>query len=311
MAILMPHAARARKQAIENQWRLVHYASAETALKILDTREFWLRDSRCMNDFMEVQTGLNHIKKFFSDPAKRITFSTAVDACHPGLGEELIGNLEESMPFFWANTYIMCFSVHKGGEEDKYGRLSMWRAYGRASGGAAIVFNAPTGQSNPVPNVNVFLSPVAYRENIDDDMAEVINNIVASQQILAATSRADFRYWLFSMFAMAAVCLKHPGFREEEEWRLVHLPSNWKSEYVSQCNECIDGIPQYVYKLRLSDLVAAGNISASPINLINKVIVGPTAYPGPISEQFFYALRKLGFPDPSKLLEVTYIPLRM
>jgi hypothetical protein len=308
MPILTPYASRKRAEAKEKNLKLVHYASAETALKILKSQEIWLRDSRCMNDYMEVQGGLNQIERFLHETARRQAFLTAVDACHAGVGQELIEKFRSWMPLFWANTYIMCMSAHKG-SEDKYGRLSMWRAYGRAAGGLAIVLNAPP--ENVDTDFNVFLSPVAYREDIDADMIEVIANITQHRGFIASVPRDRFVNGLFSMFAMAACCLKHPGFCEEEEWRLIHLPKTWKSDFVTQDRVTIDGVPQYVYKLKFGDAVRAGYASADPPKLIERVIVGPTAFPGPISEQVYDVLLSLGFKNPNQHLSVSYIPLRM
>lgn len=42
--------------------RFVHYTSADTAKKIIEKEPVWMRQSRCMNDFMEVDYGIDCLK---------------------------------------------------------------------------------------------------------------------------------------------------------------------------------------------------------------------------------------------------------
>lgn len=44
--------------------KLAHYTSAATALSILKNHEIWMRNTRCMNDFLEVKYGINLFKSF-------------------------------------------------------------------------------------------------------------------------------------------------------------------------------------------------------------------------------------------------------
>jgi hypothetical protein len=309
MKALFPHAYGERKRMMDDGIKLAHYASAKTALEILNNQELWLRDSRCMNDFQEVHHGLRLLEAFFADSVKKVAFLDAVNSVHAGVGEEVVAKFNDWKNRLWAGTYILCMSEHKGPLEDKYGRLSMWRAYGRAAGGTAIVMNVPMDKENG--DFNVFLSPVAYRDDIDQEMYAVISNISNEKTLLSTIPRDEFVNRLFSMLVMAAVCLKHPGFGEEKEWRLVYLPYTWTSGYVTEAYEPIDGVPQCVYKLKFSEAVRAGHIGAAPSNLIYRVIIGPTAYPGTISDQVRQALLKLGFAKPEDHMWTSYIPLRM
>lgn len=47
---------------------LVHYTSAATALRILKHHEIWMRNTRCMNDFLEVKYGINLFKNLCRRP---------------------------------------------------------------------------------------------------------------------------------------------------------------------------------------------------------------------------------------------------
>jgi hypothetical protein len=56
--IFFPYAAEREALALSNKTRFVYYTRAETATSILKHAEIWMRKSMCMNDFMEVQHGL-------------------------------------------------------------------------------------------------------------------------------------------------------------------------------------------------------------------------------------------------------------
>jgi hypothetical protein len=64
---------------------------------------------------------------------------------------------------------VACFSEHGGTnwdasdrdyQEDAFGRLSMWRAYGRGSGMALVLNNKPF--MSPTQATSVITGPVAY-----------------------------------------------------------------------------------------------------------------------------------------------------
>ncbi len=58
LQIFYPHASKRRNAVMRQGTRFVHYTSAKSAMKILKTREVWMRKTSCMNDFMEVEHGL-------------------------------------------------------------------------------------------------------------------------------------------------------------------------------------------------------------------------------------------------------------
>lgn len=55
----------------------------------------------------------------------------------------------------------------------------------------------------------------------------------------------------FAMLMAAATCMKHRGFIEEREWRVIYSPlvPGMYSEFIEQRTEFINGIPQLVQKL--------------------------------------------------------------
>src|SRR5262245_59290903 len=51
MRMFLPYAFRVRAQVRKNKGRFVHYTSAKTALKIINTTTMWLRNTTCMADY--------------------------------------------------------------------------------------------------------------------------------------------------------------------------------------------------------------------------------------------------------------------
>ena len=56
---------------------------------------------------------------------------------------------------------------------------------------------------------------------------------------------------LCNMFVAAVTCLKHSGFKEEHEWRLIYAPIRWPSPFIEREAKEVGGIPQIIYKIPL------------------------------------------------------------
>jgi hypothetical protein len=68
MSILMPYALRQMEEAYQSapgqtHARFVHYSSAEAALKIIQTKRFWMRNTNCMADYRENDSCRSQRKK--------------------------------------------------------------------------------------------------------------------------------------------------------------------------------------------------------------------------------------------------------
>ena len=109
MGVFHPEATRRRTALHENGERVVHYTSAEAAMKIISSQTMWLRNTNCMSDYMEVTLGFRHLQRFFSDEKRRQRLVAALDACHPKLGAASIQHVNEWVPFL--DTYrTMCIA---------------------------------------------------------------------------------------------------------------------------------------------------------------------------------------------------------
>jgi len=228
--IFMPEARRQRLQArfgeddTAEPIRLVHYTSAEAALKIIQTKRMWMRNTTCMADYKEVRHGLELTRATFDDEARRQAFLSAMDKCHPGAMAEAAERLNELTNDMVLNSYVASFSEHDD-KEDLHGRLSMWRAFGGPTR-VAIVFRIPK-YSKSTTVLSLLFSPISYLPDsgVASVMQEVAENAEKNCDFLKSLPRSMFIQTIFVMFHAAAVCLKHEGFREEREWRAIYSPT--------------------------------------------------------------------------------------
>ena len=102
----------------------------------------------------------------------------------------------------------------------------------------------------------------------------------------------------------AVTSTKHPGFREEREWRIVYTPSVDLSHNVPQARCSINGIPQVIQKLCL------GSLGIGIKDILDKIIIGPCEHPNVMAEAFSWLLDELEVPDINSKICVSDIPVR-
>jgi len=162
----------------------------------------------------------------------------------------------------------------------------------------------------PLEKYTIFLSPAGYLGSIEGEIANILGNIETNIDFLRAIPRDLLVTGIFMMLTMAAVSLKHPGFHEEREWRVVHLPKQYPSSFITSSVEIIGGVPQSVFKLPLKQNEEPESAIMALPRLIDKVIVGPSSFPGPVAAAFISALKEIGIEDAENRVVVSDIPLR-
>lgn len=109
---------------------------------------------------------------------------------------------------------------------------------------------------------------------------------------------------------MATVSLKHPAFREEREWRLIHLPFEQPSPHVKHATVTLGGMPQLVYKIRPENRPEENINGITLAELLDRIIIGPSQYAGPIYASLVEELTKAAVRDAAKKMIFSGIPLR-
>jgi|CXWL01.1.fsa_nt_gi hypothetical protein len=288
--------------------RFVYYTTAETATCILRNKQIWMRNTAAMNDYLEVEHGLECLKTSYK-AAPGNTFNAALNACFPGLADEIKDFFNGWLPSIRRDTYITCVSEHLP-EEDQHGRLSMWRAYGGQTG-VALVLNGSVMFSNSNA-LNVFSSPVAYLspDAFAAQFEKIATNMEREVDYIKHLGREAVKQIVFNMFRFAVLCTKHPGFHEEREWRVVASPAMHPTNHATLGVEVIHGTPQTVLKLNLQNHKEKGLVGLAIPELLNRIIIGPCEFPQIISSAFHRLLAEAGIPEPEKKIIVSDIPLR-
>lgn len=293
--------------------RFVHYTNAETAMKMFKNKEVWLRKSTQMNDFMEIQHGLNCLSNAYHK--HRDDIEKIFDSMFPGICKRIEGHFDGWVPTYQLGTYLACVSEHDDApekNEDRMGRLSLWRAYGGFSGVAVVmngrVFHTPIASDA----LKAYVSPVAYLtvDGFEQRFLWMLGQAQRLRDSFVALGEQGFFDRVVPSFKYAALCTKHPGFFEEKEWRILYNPTESKSQVISESVESVGGIPQKVCKLPLVDRPDLGIDGISLPKLINRVIIGPTLYPFDIAEALVELLDKAGVENAWSKVVVSDIPLR-
>ncbi len=306
--IFLPYLQEEKRKVMEAGCRFVYYTTAETATKILQSRQIWLRNTAVMNDYSEVQYGFRCLKEAYdTEPGE--SFRAALDTCFQGLAHEVTHLFNGWLPIIFENTYVTCVSQHLP-IEDQHGRLSMWRAYGCGTG-IALVINGAVMFSN-TQALQLFTSPVLYEQpiTVKERLSSIAKNISNDVGFLRTVGRENVKSAVFNMFLFGILCTKHQGFFEEQEWRAIASPQIYPTPHCTSAIEVIRGTPQRVLKLDLKNHAGQGLVGLAIPELVDRIIVGPCQFPAIIRSAFIELLQEAGIPNASKKIEVSGIPLR-
>ncbi|ASP32683.1 DUF2971 domain-containing protein [Labrenzia sp. VG12] len=306
-SLFHPRAFKRTASAITSNQRLVHYTSANTALKIIKNEAVWARNSSCMNDFMELEYGLECLTSSLAVHRER--YIEVFDNIFDGFTAELTQYFNDWLPTIRSDTYITCLSEHLA-TEDTLGRLSMWRAYGGQTGVAFVVSGKPF--LTPSDALNAYTSPVEYlsRSQFEQEFIQFIESIQGNATWVKSLGRDTVKAYMFAALRFAMLCTKHPGFHEEREWRVIYSPKYEHSKKITIDVESIGGTPQKVCKIPLKDIPEEGLTGIEVPSLLDRIIIGPTQYPVEMREAFIDVLEKAGVAEAEQKVIISDIPLR-
>lgn len=304
--------------------KLVHYTSAIVAREIIEKEQLWLRKTTFMNDYSEIIYGKQYFDSLLEDPEITVILNNILKP---------LTNLDDNLSAFKKSyhnfinevekiTYISCLSEHLP-SEDTTGRLSMWRAYSNSSGVALVINPKITSKIGTPFN----MLPVTYSKedlkivfiNNLKKIEDIIKNTITDKQLSSDVFNTFLNIgfnmdFLFSMY-IYVISLKHQGFCEEREWRII-LSSPYSDaaltipqKFIERSIENIKGNPEVIYKLNLNKL---SFINPKGESLLEKIIIGPTANSEILIDSFGEILKNKGFDDEQikNMIIVSKIPLR-
>ena len=108
----------------------------------------------------------------------------------------------------------------------------------------------------------------------------------------------------------AVMATKHPGFREEKEWRLVYRKDSGYLPIFQQAEESFRGFSQSIYKVPLKNRPELGLRGIEIRDIVDRIIIGPSDKSSDLREQFVSLLSAKGVPSPSEKVFSSDIPFR-
>lgn len=306
--VFFPHVDEKQSEVQNDKLRFVYYTNAETAYRLIANKEIWMRSTSTMNDYSEVEHGFECLNAAYNSEAGN-AFTSAINNHFPGLANEVVDHFNRWLPVIRNQTYIACLSEHPE-DEDQNGRLSMWRAYGGRAGVAIVINAAPLFVQ--ADGVGVYSSPVAYRtqSQVEEDLRVVTQRVLDGARYIEELGRDATRDILFNMFRFSVLCTKHPGFREEREWRVIASPIMNSSPLLTESVEVISGVPQRIQKLKFDNYPSLG-VNLDIPHLLNRVVIGPCEHPLAVLFALREALGKSGVQNPEEVVYVSELPLRI
>lgn len=305
--VFVPAVLEKRFKAFEQNMRFAHYTTAEAAVAIVKNNCVWLRNANAMNDYSELHHGISRVVSFFRDEAAK-PFWARLAQLHEGLDNEVRSLYDSWMSDLRFNTHMLCVSEHQA-NEDRIGRLSMWRAYGQPNGVCAVFNGTPFHNSSEA--IETYSHPVLYFT--DQEVKEVFLGIVeaiCALDIIAALPKNDLRDYVYHTLESFSLGLKHPGFAEELEWRVVHRPGSNPSARMSCSVQNVRGVPQRVYSLPLESIEEEGLRGLSVPEVLDRIIVGPCQHPLIIRDALVDVLTAAQVVNAQSKVVISDIPLR-
>ena len=322
---LFPYIKRRLVELQENQIDFIHYSSDQTVYKILEKEKIWLRNISFMNDYAEMSLGRMILLNMFREYGGLERLNDVLQ----GLGitklsaEEVIREFENYSMDLPRNVYISSLSEHRAkGEEREMGRLSMWRAYGHGTG-AALVLSRDFAYASMPRGTFLYVSPILYvdpsnPENLMQEMRKAYDKL-SSFPHLGDEYAEEMKELLIKLLCVNMVSIKHIGFQDEREWRIVLIADSSTSRSIKRDGILekdvvfVSGVMQKVYKIHLGHLIQSNFGKGNTLQrLVKGIIIGPTMNADMSYEVFTELLEEKGFwGDMDDYVKTSNIPLRI
>jgi Protein of unknown function (DUF2971) len=156
----------------------------------------------------------------------------------------------------------------------------MWRGYGGNGNGAAIVFDA--AKINARYDTPIVIAKVEYAST--EMRKEWVSQKVGqfAKLLLAANVPDDELYipahYFFERLKLFALFTKHPGFKEEREWRVAYLPDRDPNHVLTNMIDYWIG-PRGLepkLKLKIGPIPGIADDDFAPARIVDRIILGPT-----------------------------------
>lgn len=276
---------------------LYHYTNASGIKGITETRQLWASNAAFLNDSSE----LVYIKSVLETVAEELQSEFEDELSRRFL--RLIGPTFEDILLGGYDVYLACFCEHDD-------LLSQWRGYPSTGGGYAIGFRSAVIAKDRM------LRKVVYDKATQHEILLTMLR-PACRHLAESADEGDKNYldkalltglrYHAATLAECSVCFKHPGFAEEQEWRLIRVnmrQGNPPHRVTPSFRESATGLLPYLP-------LGFGGPDDGDERPIHEVVVGPNAHPELAVRAAEQLLDSGGYVSPRGLVRRSSIPLRV
>ena len=278
-----------KEALLRGKVNLAHYTRASSALGIIENHEIWLTNVGGMNDLSECRYARDLLLDLTEGGSD---FAVRMGRCMPRLYRALRLALEAttgptSIDEIIRDSSVFCMS-EEGPEHLEYGRLSMWRGYGREVPVRLLFKASELSADSPDPGapvVHILYGPNAVAE----ELVSIANGFEQARLHEDNISDADVNEAVLRFVIIGSLSIKHPCFSEEAEWRMIHNPQLRPSESVFKTGaNALRGRIEVVRKLSTApNLKFLHNGWA---DILHSVTIGPCERHGPVINALRLAL---------------------
>ncbi|MES2415340.1 MAG: hypothetical protein V4614_16185 [Pseudomonadota bacterium] len=95
--VFFPFGNERYKQVSERDLLFAHYTSAPVAASIISNQEVWLRNTRTMNDFSEIEYGMECLRHAWKDSGQRLSLELQKRDIPMANSEQLLGEMGQAV----------------------------------------------------------------------------------------------------------------------------------------------------------------------------------------------------------------------
>jgi hypothetical protein len=309
MGIFAPHAVSAFRRLRDNPHaKVAHYTNAQLAMQIIRGEEVWLMPTATMNDTWELTYSFEKSREAFASPQGQRLVSE-IERLVPGVLDEVVTIMDSWTDVILNNAYIVSLSRHTA-KDNLRGRLSMLRQYGGDQPVALILNNRPFVSYTDALGANS--AAVSYLEPADfiKRLVMVTRNLRRDADVVRFADREIIKGTLFQMLTSSILCVKHPGFAEEREWRVYHVDGMSERGLTSISKEVVRGQERSVCKLPFRE-PPGRSLGVTIPELLHRVILGPMDSRAAIKAEIIELLIARGVTDADQRVVESDTPYRV
>jgi hypothetical protein len=302
----------ALRERITPETRFAHYTSAETAMRIIrgdgSDGALWLRNATEMNDFSEIEYGQSCLESVLGDDEIAERATQAGLNVGVNIADDVFLPMGQERDRIKRETFLLSLSEHDA--SDTEGRLSMWRAYGGVANVCLLMKTAAFVTPQDAYDVDIVAVDYDGIEGFKRRFLSIISNVERNRGDLAQLDPGLIAINWKRVLDDLILSTKHPSFREESEWRIIHRRRQSEISNVPSKVVSVGGIVQVVHFLPLQNIPKNGVNNATLEELLERIIIGPTTNAALVREAFVRLLTDAKIAAADDRVVASGVPLR-